>query len=585
MKTSRTIIPRVIGLSVVCFFLHFAWEGNVFAQPKPVGSEFRMNTYIAGDQNHVRVAHLSEGQFVVIWRSYNQDGSGWGVYGQVFDSTGNKVGSEFRVSTYTTNDQDNPSVAALSGGGFVVIWCPYGQAGSFGYHGQVYNSMGNNVGTQFKVNTYNTNGTGGNAVAGLSGGGFAVIWESLNQDGSGWGVYGQVFNSAGNKVGSEFRVNTYTTADQGSPETAALSGGGFVVTWNSNGQDGSGLGVYGQVFNSTGNKVGSELRVNTYTTGDQDISSVAGLSEGGFVVAWDSNGQDGSGWGVYGQVFNSAGNKVGNDFRVNTYTTGDQYEPSVAPLPGDRFVVTWMSDLQDGSDWGVYGQVFDSSGKQIGNEFRVNTYTNGAQNFPSVAFLPEDGFVVTWTSDGQDGSSDGVYGQLFSSEDETEMPNKGKLVVDFGATWGLWHYDQEKSQPWTQLNAVDPGLMTAVDIDNDGQDELVVSFVGYGLYTYKPQSKTWLRINTVTPEAMIRHGNGVACDFGAAHGLWLWDQTGGWKQINSVDPDKMISTDIDGDGKDELIVSFVVYGLYIYDEATRWTGITNAIPQAMIGMN
>jgi hypothetical protein len=48
--------------------------------------------------------------------------------------------------------------------------------------------------------------------------------------------------------GSEFQVNTWTTDDQSSPSVTSLSNGGFVVVWESNGQDGDGYGVYGRVF-------------------------------------------------------------------------------------------------------------------------------------------------------------------------------------------------------------------------------------------------------------------------------------------------------------------------------------------------
>ena len=46
---------------------------------------------------------------------------------------------------------------------------------------------------------------------------------------------------------------------------AALAGGGFVVTWTSDGQDGSGYGIYGQRYAADGTAVGSEFRVNTFT--------------------------------------------------------------------------------------------------------------------------------------------------------------------------------------------------------------------------------------------------------------------------------------------------------------------------------
>jgi Ca2+-binding RTX toxin-like protein len=42
----------------------------------------------------------------------------------------------------------------------------------------------------------------------------------------------------------EFRVNTVTESDQRSPTITALHDGGFVVSWESNGQDGSEYGIY-----------------------------------------------------------------------------------------------------------------------------------------------------------------------------------------------------------------------------------------------------------------------------------------------------------------------------------------------------
>jgi hypothetical protein len=43
--------------------------------------------------------------------------------------------------------------------------------------------------------------------------------------------------------------------------------------------------------------------VNTWTTGGQENVSITSLSNGGFVVVWQSQGQDGSGDGVYGRIF------------------------------------------------------------------------------------------------------------------------------------------------------------------------------------------------------------------------------------------------------------------------------------------
>ncbi len=81
-------------------------------------------------------------------------------------------------------------------------------------------------------------------------GNFVVAWESYsNQDGSSSGVFGQRFDSSGARAGTEFQVNTYTTGGQGSyPQAVAVSPNNFVVVWHSPDQDGSGLGIFGQRF-------------------------------------------------------------------------------------------------------------------------------------------------------------------------------------------------------------------------------------------------------------------------------------------------------------------------------------------------
>jgi hypothetical protein len=323
---------------------------------------------------------------------------------------------EFQVNTYADYFQEFPSVAGLAGGGFVVTWDSRGiLSGSTEVYGQRFDSAGNPVGGEFLVNTYSDDNQENSSVAGLTGGGFVVVWESKDQDGNNYGVYGQRFDSAGDPVGGEFQVNTYTNFRQEHPAVAALAGGAFVVTWDSDLQDGDGDGVYGQVFDSSGDPVGGEFQVNTHSAGYQDNPAVAGLAGGGFVVTWESGNQDGSGDGVYGQVFDSAADPLGGEFQVNTYTSMSQKQSAVAALSGGGFVVTWTSFEQDVDGDGVYGQIFDSGGNTVNGEFQVSTYSDDDQQYPSVAALSSGGFVVVWESYGQDGSSEGVFGKLFDS--------------------------------------------------------------------------------------------------------------------------------------------------------------------------
>ena len=189
--------------------------------------------------------------------------------------------------------------------------------------------------------------------------------------------------------------------------------GSFVVVWQSDVQDGSGFGIFGRRFDAAGVAQGTEFRVNSYTTSNQADPAVASDANGDFVVVWQSNGQDGAGYGIFGQRFSPSGSPQGTEFRVSTYTTAAQFASAVAASGTGSFVVVWQSDVQDGSGGGTFGQRFDSSGVPRGGEFRVNTYTTASQDRTAVAADPDGDFVVVWESNGQDGSGYGIFGQRY----------------------------------------------------------------------------------------------------------------------------------------------------------------------------
>jgi len=57
-----------------------------------------------------------------------------------------------------------------------------------------------------------------------------------------------MFDAAGSRRGTEFRVNVYTTNSQRRPAVAPLGNEKFVVTWTSGLQDGDGDGIFGRVW-------------------------------------------------------------------------------------------------------------------------------------------------------------------------------------------------------------------------------------------------------------------------------------------------------------------------------------------------
>ena len=301
------------------------------------------------------MASDATGNFVVAWMSGGQDGSSWGVFGQRFNAAGLPQGSEFRVNSFTTSNQRRPAVASDANGNFVVVWQSGGQDESaYGVFGQRFSAAGLPQGSEFQVNSYTTDYQYGPSVASDANGNFVVVWTSNGQDGSDEGVFGQRFNASGVPQGTEFRVNSYTPGYQISPSVASDANGNFVVVWQSY-QDG-GYGVFGQRFSASGLPLGGEFQVDSYAAVAQRVPSVASDANGNFVVAWASNGQDGSAFGVFGQRFNAGGLPQGAEFQVNSYTTNRQYLPVVASAANGNFVVAWSSYGQDGSGYGIFGQ-------------------------------------------------------------------------------------------------------------------------------------------------------------------------------------------------------------------------------------
>jgi hypothetical protein len=383
----------------------------------PYGSEFRVNTYTANDQCNPAVAGLTDGKFVVVWESYLQSEAGWGVYRQMYHATGTKYGfeSQMRPSTVGTYFYRRPSIVGLSNGKFVVAWQTYSQD-RYRISGQLYNPDGTSCGNSFRI-SYSPLHQEGPVVANLSDGKFVITWGCHEASGSCCGIFGQLFNYHlnGTTDGAEFvvlSVGTSTTVYVSGISVSGLSDGKFVVVWSSYDI------VYGQLYNSDGTIYGHNFRVSTYYA---KSSTVAGLSDGKFVVAW--------GWGmydVYGQLYNSNGTTYGHEFRINTYLPKRQMFPSIVSLFDGKFVVTWESERQDGDDWGIYGQMYDATGTKQGLEFQINTYTTRNQRGLSVASLIDkkfvEKFVVVWESEYQDGYGYGIYGQIFSSTKINHCP-------------------------------------------------------------------------------------------------------------------------------------------------------------------
>ena len=330
----------------------------------PKGSEFQVNTNTTGDQCNPAVSYDGGTGYIIAWQSYGDywDGESnttFGIFKRSFSNLGVPATPEdMLVNVDTVGNQTSPCVIAASATRYVIIWVDDETDGDGeGILGRRY-SPGAQPPQVFQVNTCTTGDQSEPDSSIASDSSFVVVWSSDGQDGDSGGIYGQAFSSGAAPQGSEFEVNTWTSGNQSAPSIAANETDCYIVVWASYGQDGDGSGIFCQMLDEDLSPVGSEFQVNTYTAGDQAQPAVAVCPNQTFVVVWSSISQDGSGAGIYGQEVKTNGDLLGSEFRVNTYTSDDQQSPDVCDSATGGYVVGWDSYLQDGDGTGIYYQRF-----------------------------------------------------------------------------------------------------------------------------------------------------------------------------------------------------------------------------------
>ncbi len=420
VNRSQVIRARVWFLAAVSGWLVGGpWIGAASAR------DVQVNTYTTDLQRLPDLAMDADGNFVVVWESagsYGSDTSESSIQGQRFTRDGSAAGGEFQVNTYTTGVQRGQSVAMDADGDFVVVWMSKGSFGSddsdYSIQGQRYAADGIALGRQFQVNTYTTDRQSLPAVGGLANGDFIVVWDSLGSFGTdtlAQSVQAQRYASSGEAIGGEFQVNSYTTSSQYSADLGFHPNGDFIIAWGSFGSYGSDTSfasVQAQRYAADGLLVGGQFQVNTNIQSSQSHPGVAVKAGGDFVVVWEGADADYS--SVQGQLYAANGSAIGAEFRVNTYTTSVQFHPEVALDEEGGFVVVWSSYGSYGEDTfgtSVQGRRYTATGAPVDNQFQINTGYAGEQTFPAVALDPDGDAVVVWGSTSSDGT-DPVGGSI-----------------------------------------------------------------------------------------------------------------------------------------------------------------------------
>ncbi len=305
----------------------------------PATDEFPVHPPAAFSQNEVSVAALLDGRFVVTYTDKFADPGG-SIRGRFFNTDGSPGGS-FDVGGVHADTRSD--VTALADGGFAVSWTRLG-VGNYDIVMSVYNADGSVRHASDHVNANMAN-THFSSIAGLAGGGFVVAWEQ--QVGAGdTEVRFRRFDANGNaldgNVATGVLIDNTGTINR-DIQIAGLPDGGFVVAYTDSGW-GNGTDITARIFNADGTTRGPFLHVNSaanggFPVGDQSSPTLAVLPNGIFVVGWGFGGAE------FVQAYNAAGNALGK----NTAIMFDGADSEIVALNGGQIASIWQSTVTDGS--------------------------------------------------------------------------------------------------------------------------------------------------------------------------------------------------------------------------------------------
>jgi len=374
--------------------------------------EILVNTTQAGDQDHPAVAALADGGYVVVW----DQGAG-----SVTESGRDVLFQRFDAggqpvgseTEVTTSDGTNwlVTVEGRQDGGFIVAWTAE-QASDILV--QIFDANGVPNGAQFVANSITANEQRVPAVQELPDGSFIVAWRNkINLNDT--EVRLQKFAADGTPVDGEILVNE--TGDRaGSPDMTVLQNGNLLISYVV--VDAGDADVAAKILDQDGNVVVGEFRLHPPSTGVQVKNAVSALADGGFVATWASD--DGDDFGIFMQRFDSGGNTIGSESLINDVIVGEQNSPNVVSLPNGDILVTWThADTASGGD--VSGRLVDPDGTPLSEEFLLNTTIAGEQSSDTGDFVADklavlnDGRVVSvWQSSTNDSEPDSIIARVFS---------------------------------------------------------------------------------------------------------------------------------------------------------------------------
>jgi hypothetical protein len=348
------------------------------------------------------VAMNANGESIHVWDAFSDMTLRNEIYLRRFSPAGVPLGDPVQVNTLTADDQFNPRIAVGPGGAFLVIWQSdefdvSANGIRIWIRAQAFAANGTPVGGERLVSAEST-AFGSNMradVAALTGGGYVVVWEQNNAGGSDTNAHirARLVSADGSVPAASFVANSTIGIAEADPAVSEFDGGGFVVIWRRG-------DIWGRVFNAEGTAQGTDQQLDSDAATAKFNPDAARGSDGRVLVVWEDEDAPGDGFEVRGRMFSSALAAQGSDFRINTLIAGVQEAPRVGAYGSLGFLVAWASDVSAGNDAAprsIEARRVTGNNQFGSDQVQLNRWTTGNQHQPAVGGMGQ-GVAVAWRS-------------------------------------------------------------------------------------------------------------------------------------------------------------------------------------------